>query len=105
MSNVYLWAIASYFLLLVLVAVRGSRGVSTQEDFSVAGRSLGTFVLSFTMIATWIGSGSFFGNSEKTYEVGLAAWINPSRGISHWYKSLQLRVHQHRQRLRTIGRY
>lgn len=81
MSSVYLWAITSYFLLLVIVAVRGSRGVSTQEDFSVAGRRLGTFVLSFTMIATWIGSGSFFGNSEKTYEVGLSAWILPVASI------------------------
>ncbi|MEJ2082689.1 MAG: hypothetical protein P8Y94_11100 [Acidobacteriota bacterium] len=50
---------------------------STQEDFSVAGRKLNTFVLFGTMLATWIGTGSIFGNAEKTYRVGIAAFILP----------------------------
>ncbi len=66
-----------YLLALVAIGFIGVRKVSTQEDFSVAGRSLNTFVLFGTMLATWIGTGSIFGNAEKTYEVGIAAFIIP----------------------------
>ena len=76
-SPVYFWTILVYLLILVWVGIRSSRGVSTQEDFSVAGRKLNTFVLFGTMLATWIGTGSIFGNAEKTYRVGIAAFILP----------------------------
>lgn len=77
MTSVYFWTILIYLAALVAVALRTSRGVSTQEDFSVAGRRLSTFVLFGTMVATWIGTGSIFGNAEKTYRAGIAAWILP----------------------------
>ncbi len=77
MTSVYFWTILIYLGALVAVALRTSRGISTQEDFSVAGRRLSTFVLFGTMVATWIGTGSIFGNAEKTYRVGIAAWILP----------------------------
>lgn len=77
MPAVYFWTILIYLLVLVWVGLRGSRGVSTQEDFSVAGRQLSTFVLFGTMVATWIGTGSIFGNAEKAYEVGVASVILP----------------------------
>jgi len=64
-------------VFLVGVGAMRSRGVETQEDFSVAGRQLNTFVLFGTMLATWIGTGSVFGNSEKVYQVGIAAMILP----------------------------
>lgn len=66
-----------YLILLALVGLRGSFRISTQEDFSVAGRKLGTIVLFGTMLATWIGTGSIFGNAEKTYQVGIAAIVIP----------------------------
>ena len=43
----------------------------------MAGRKLSTFVLFGTMLATWIGTGSIFGNAEKTYQVGIAALVIP----------------------------
>ena len=76
-SPIYFWTILIYLLVLVWVGIRTSRGVSSQEDFSVAGRRLNTFVLFGTMLATWIGTGSIFGNAEKTYRVGIAAFILP----------------------------
>ena len=77
MGTIYLWMILVYLLALVAVGFRGSRRVASQEDFSVAGRRLSTFVLFSTLLATWIGTGSIFGNAEKTYRVGLAAVILP----------------------------
>ena len=76
-SSAYFWVILAYLLALVGVGLRTSRKVSTQEDFSVAGRSLNTFVLFATLLATRIGTGSIFGNAEKTYRVGVAALILP----------------------------
>jgi SSS family transporter len=82
MSSVYFWAIVVYMVFLVGVGALRSRSVDSQEDFSVAGRQLGTFVLFGTMLATWIGTGSIFGNAGKTYEVGIAAWILPLGGLA-----------------------
>ncbi len=76
-TPVYFWTILIYLLVLAGIGFRSSRGVSTQEDFSVAGRRLSTLVLFGTMLATWIGTGSIFGNAEKTYRVGIAALILP----------------------------
>ena len=76
-TTVYFWAIFIYLLGLLAVGLRGRRRVSTQEDFSVAGRRLNAFVLFGTMLATWIGTGSIFGNAEKTYRVGIAALVLP----------------------------
>jgi len=77
MTSIYFWTIVAYMIFLVGVGAVRSRGVDKQEDFSVAGRSLGTFVLFGTMLATWIGTGSIFGNAGKVYEVGVAAFILP----------------------------
>ncbi|HEX8890809.1 MAG TPA: sodium:solute symporter family protein [Pyrinomonadaceae bacterium] len=82
MSSIYFWTIVAYMVFLIGVGALRSRGVENQEDFSVAGRQLGTFVLFGTMLATWIGTGSIFGNAGKTYEVGLAAWILPLGGLA-----------------------
>ena len=38
MGTIYLWTILAYLLGLVVVGLKGSRGVASQEDFSVAGR-------------------------------------------------------------------
>lgn len=75
--NLYAIILGLYLLGLVLIGLIGIRRVATQEDFSVAGRSLNTFVLFGTMLATWIGTGSIFGNAEKAYQVGIAAIIIP----------------------------
>lgn len=77
MTKFYFWTILAYMIFLVGVGAIRSRKVETQEDFSVAGRQLSTFVLFGTMLATWIGTGSIFGNAERVYEVGIAAWIIP----------------------------
>jgi SSS family solute:Na+ symporter/sodium/proline symporter len=82
MTSIYFWTIVAYMVFLIGVGAIRSRGVKNQEDFSVAGRQLGTFVLFGTMLATWIGTGSIFGNAGKTYEVGVAAWILPLGGLA-----------------------
>lgn len=81
MTTIYFWTIVAYMVFLVGVGAWRSKGVENQEDFSVAGRTLSTFVLFGTMLATWIGTGSIFGNAGKTYQSGIAAWILPLGGL------------------------
>lgn len=72
---VFFWAIVIYLSFLVGYALFLSRKVKSQEDFAVAGRRLPTFVLFGTLVATWIGTGSIFGHSEKAYNAGIVVFI------------------------------
>ena len=76
-----MWTILAYMLALAGVGVRSRRKVESQEDFSVAGRELSAFVLFGTLLAAWVGTGSIFGNAEKTYRVGIAALILPLASV------------------------
>jgi SSS family solute:Na+ symporter/sodium/proline symporter len=52
---------------------RGPARARSGDDFLVAGRTLPAHVLVFTLLSTWIGSGSLFGGAGLGYRVGLAA--------------------------------
>lgn len=73
---IYLTAIFIYLFILAGIGIYKSRQVKTQEDFTVAGRTLSPWVMVCTMLAVWIGTGSIVGNAGKTYEVGMSAlWL------------------------------
>jgi len=57
----------------VVGSIWGSRKIRTGDDFLVAGRSLPARVLVFTLLSTWIGSGSLFGGAGLGYRVGFSA--------------------------------
>ncbi len=69
----FLLAVITYLGLLVVASIWGSRKIRTADDFLVAGRSLPAHVLVFTLLSTWIGSGSLFGGAGLGYRVGFAA--------------------------------
>src|SRR6202161_2258493 len=73
MSSLY--AIVLGFIVLILLAVSLGRlgKVKTKADYLVAGRSLPAFVLVFTLLSSWIGSGSLLGGAENAYRHGFAA--------------------------------
>jgi SSS family solute:Na+ symporter/sodium/proline symporter len=50
-----------------------TRKLKTGDDFLVAGRTLPAHVLVFTLLATWIGSGSLFGGAGLGYRTGFPA--------------------------------
>jgi SSS family solute:Na+ symporter/sodium/proline symporter len=68
-----LYAILAYLTVLVGLGIYKSRGLKTGDDFLVAGRTLPAHVLVFTLLATWIGSGSLFGGAGLGYRVGFPA--------------------------------
>ena len=68
-----LTAVLLYLSALVLVGAYRSRRVQTGDDFLVAGRALPARVLVFTLLATWIGSGSLFAGAGLGYRAGFPA--------------------------------
>jgi solute:Na+ symporter, SSS family len=69
----YLYAILAYLGVLVFLGLYKSKDLKTGDDFLVAGRTLPARVLVFTLLATWIGSGSLFGGAGLGYRAGFPA--------------------------------
>ncbi len=70
-----LYAIVLGIIVLTLLGVSLARvsKVKTKADYLVAGRSLPAFVLVFTLLSSWIGSGSLLGGAENAYKHGFPA--------------------------------
>ena len=70
-----LYAIVLGIIVVTLLTVSLARlgKVKTKADYLVAGRSLGAFVLVFTLLSSWIGSGSLLGGAENAYKHGFPA--------------------------------
>lgn len=74
---IHIAVVVSYLGLLVFIALRRARSVSTQDDFMVAGRSVPWQILVGTLICTWIGSGSLFGGAGRAFREGFSAlWMS-----------------------------
>jgi SSS family solute:Na+ symporter/sodium/proline symporter len=69
----YLTAVLVYLGILIFIGFYQSRHVKSGADFLVAGRTLPARVLVFTLLSTWIGSGSLFGGAGLGYRVGFPA--------------------------------
>lgn len=78
---IYLIFISVYLIALIALGAWKSVKIKTQEDFSVAGRSLSPWILVGTMLATWIGTGSILGNAGKTFSLGLSGIWLPLGGV------------------------
>jgi SSS family solute:Na+ symporter/sodium/proline symporter len=71
--NLYATVLALIVLTLLIVSLTRLGKVHTRADYLVAGRSLPAFVLVFTLLSSWIGSGSLLGGAENAYRHGFAA--------------------------------
>lgn len=70
---IYGAAVLVYLAALAVAGYWRSRRVHTGDDFLVAGRSLPAHILVFTLLSTWIGSGSLFGTAGLGYRAGFPA--------------------------------
>ncbi|WP_263366408.1 sodium:solute symporter family protein [Edaphobacter bradus] len=71
--NLYAAVIAVIVLTLLSVSLARLGKVKTKADYLVAGRTLPAFVLIFTLLSSWIGSGSLLGGAENAYKHGFVA--------------------------------
>ena len=80
MSPLYAATLGVIILVLLAVSISRLRKTHTKQDYLVAGRSLSAFVLVFTLLSSWIGSGSLLGGAENAYNHGLVALWQPAGG-------------------------
>ena len=73
MPYLYAGVLAVIVLTLLTVSLSRLSKTKTKADYLVAGRSLPAFVLVFTLLSSWIGSGSLLGGAENAYKHGMAA--------------------------------
>src|SRR6201989_1755396 len=73
MNHLYAGVLAAIVLVLLTVSISRLRKTRTKDDYLVAGRSLPAFVVVFTLLSSWIGSGSLLGGAENAYKHGFAA--------------------------------
>src|SRR5579859_4120092 len=73
MPSLYAIVLGAIVLSLLVVSLTRLRRVKTRADFLVAGRTLPAFVLIFTLLSSWIGSGSLLAGAENAYRHGFAA--------------------------------
>ncbi len=73
MSPLYTIILGVIVLSLLVVSLSRLGRVKTKADYLVAGRTLPAFVLIFTLLSSWIGSGSLLGGAENAYHHGFAA--------------------------------
>jgi solute:Na+ symporter, SSS family len=75
MTTNFWYAVVLSVIVVTLLGVSLSRLTQTQTkaDYLVAGRSLPAFVLVFTLLSSWVGSGSLLGGAENAYKHGFAA--------------------------------
>ena len=74
--SIYLYIILAYLFVLTALNFLRARRIKSQDDFMVAGRRLGWPVMVFTLICTWIGSGTFISGAEFASKAGFSAlWL------------------------------
>ena len=74
----YLYVILAYLLVLAGFNFYKSRKVQSQDDFMVAGRDLSLTKMVFTLVCTWIGSGTFIAGAEYAFYAGWSAIWQPA---------------------------
>ena len=78
MGYSYLYVILAYLLVMTGYNIYRSRQVKSQDDFMVAGRSLSLTKMVFTLVCTWIGSGTFIAGAEFASYAGWSAVWQPA---------------------------
>lgn len=74
---IYLTVIIIYVFAVFFISWWRSRGVKSQEEFMVAGRSAPAWLLVGSLICTWIGAGSLLGGGGRVYREGLSQlWMS-----------------------------
>ena len=78
MNATVLGAILAYVLIQFLIGAWVSRRMATEQDYIIAGRSLGTGLVAFSVFATWFGAEAIQVSAGEIYDKGLSgALVDP----------------------------
>lgn len=70
--NIVVIGILVYILLQLTIGILVSRKINNEDDYLLAGRSLGMGLATFSVFATWFGAESCIGAAGAVYTEGLA---------------------------------
>ncbi len=76
--NIYIIIILSYLAALTIMNFWRSSRVKSKEDMMVAGRQISVTKMVFTLICTWIGSGTFIAGAELAAKAGWSSLWFPA---------------------------
>ncbi|OGU16075.1 MAG: hypothetical protein A2X61_13250 [Ignavibacteria bacterium GWB2_35_12] len=76
--TIYIIVLLAYLTGLTIFNFYKAKSVKTQDDMMVAGRSLGVTKMVFTLVCTWIGSGTFIAGAEFAYRAGWSSLWMPA---------------------------
>ncbi len=74
----YLLVVLGYLVALGIFNFIRAKQVKSHDDFMVAGRSLPLTVMVFTLVCTWIGSGTFIAGAEYAAKAGWSSLWMPA---------------------------
>jgi SSS family solute:Na+ symporter len=98
--NIFFIAICIYLIGLTIMNFWKSRQVKNQDDMMLAGRSISTTKMVFTLICTWIGSGTFIAGAEFAAKAGWCAlWQAAGVGVGI------IIIYFLAAKIRTFGQY
>ncbi len=76
--NIFVYIILAYLIGLTAFNLYKSKAIKNQDDMMVAGRSLGITKMVFTLVCTWIGSGTFIAGAQFAVEAGWSSLWMPA---------------------------
>src|SRR3569623_534464 len=80
--NLILFCILLYIVGQLLLALVVSRRPKTESDYLLAGRSLGPWLATFSVFATWFGAETCIGATGEAYKYGVAGVITDPFGYA-----------------------
>ncbi len=98
--NTYIIIILAYLAALTIMNFWKSWKVKSQDDMMLAGRSIPIYKMVFTLICTWIGSGTFIAGAEFAAKAGWSAMWLP---IGAWIGIVI--IYFLAAKIRTFGQY
>jgi SSS family solute:Na+ symporter len=76
--NIYIIIILCYLAVLTIMNFWRSSRIKSKEDMMVAGRQISVTKMVFTLICTWIGSGTFIAGAELAAKAGWSSLWFPA---------------------------
>ena len=98
--NLFIIIIGLYLVGLTIMNFWQSRKIKSQDDMMLAGRSLSMTKMVFTLICTWIGSGTFIAGAEFAAKAGWSALWQP---VGAWIGIIV--IYFLAAKIRTFGQY
>ena len=104
MHYIEISVVAMYFILLIVLGKFAKGRTVNSSDFILAGRNLGTILVTTSIVGLWLGGMSTIGASEMAFSMGyFPIWFNISVAIGMVFFSFTLAAIYRKNKVKTVG--